>query len=46
MGNYDNDSSDGDYFHKGNDVDDGIHMAKLYTPRLCLGVFHQMGRIP
>ena len=46
MGNYNNDSSDGDYYHKGDDVDDGIQMAKLYTPRLYLGVFHQMGKIP
>ena len=46
MGNYNNDSSDGDYYHKGDDVDDAIQMAKLYTPRLYLGAFHQMGRIP
>ena len=46
MGNYNNDSSDGDYYHKGDDVDDGIQMAKIYKPRLYFGVFHQMGRIP
>ena len=46
MGNYNNDSSDGDYYHKGDDVDDGIQMAKIYKPRLYLGVSIKWGEFP